>query len=174
MKWFCWRPFLHISVYRSNNFWMPAQVFMGIKKLCCRKASYCAEIQVTWATRFCMLVPNICGSSILNLLHVMALWILWQLQDFWKNLWTPTFVCLHVPQESLTVLPIKSCVTGGPPTNVCKYPCPTSQFPSRNRMYWTASHAFNLNSVHMMDLKTSEMGATLLLFITGSLHFRQM
>jgi hypothetical protein len=57
----------------------------------------------------------------------------------------------------------KCCVTGGPPTNVCEYPCPTSQFPQRNRTKCTASHALkkpNLNTVNMMAVKTSEVGAT--------------
>lgn len=62
--------YLSISYKQLLN---ASSVFMGIEKLCHMKASYCAGVQVTWATRFCMLVPNICGSSILNLLHVMAL-----------------------------------------------------------------------------------------------------
>lgn len=154
-----------------------SSVFMGIEKLCSRKASYCAGVQDTWATRFCMLVLNICGSSILNLLHVMALRILWQLQDFWKICGLLLLCVCTYPKSPWLYWLHKSCVTGGPPTVVCKHPSPTSQFPLRNRMYWTASHAFkilNLNSVHMMDLTTFEMGATLLFFITGSLQFRQM
>jgi hypothetical protein len=41
--------------------------------------------QVTWATKLCMEAHNICGSPILNLLHVILLVpkILWWILDFW-------------------------------------------------------------------------------------------
>ena len=157
------------SLYPSNNFWNSSSVLMGTKKLCCRKASYCAGVMVTWVTKLWVLHNEF--ASCHGTLNFVAA------PRFMENLWTPAFVCLHIPHESLMLVPIyKRCVTGGPPTNVCEYPCPTSQFPWRNRMYWTESYAFkipNLNTVNMMDIKTSEIGATLLLFITRSLHFWQ-
>lgn len=95
----------HLSVSQKQLL-NASSVFMGIEKLCCIKASNCEGVQVTWATGFCMLVPNICGSSILNFLHVMALRILWQLQDFWK-ICGLLLLCVCMYPKSLTLLPIQ-------------------------------------------------------------------
>ena len=52
---------------------------------------------VTRATKFCTMAPNICGSSIRNLLHVtlVTLRILRQPPDFWK-------VCEPLPKRNHT------------------------------------------------------------------------
>ena len=55
---------------------------------CCMTGLQNCRCLVTMATKFCVVAPSICGSSIWDLLHVTILWprILWWLVAFLKFL----------------------------------------------------------------------------------------
>jgi len=92
----------------------------------------CQDSQMT----FCMVVPNICGSSVQNLLHVtfLILKILWWFPNFWKI--CAPLVYLHWVKESKILISLVLWENGMNFKFISLDTTEYDQYTGMNTVYW--------------------------------------